>query len=180
MLEERTDDFKTHFLGTHFFNPPRYLRLLEIITTNFTDKNVIDFMLDFGSKILWKTTVVCKDTPAFIANRVGVFAIQELFHIVHEMDLSVADVDLLTGPIMGRPKSATFRTCDVVGLDTLIHVANGLKQNCPNDERSEAFTLPDFISKMKDNNWLGSKTGQGFYKKTVNKEGKKEILLYET
>ena len=92
------------------------------------------------------------------------------------MDLSVVDVDLLTGPIMGRPKSATFRTCDVVGLDTLIHVANGLKQNCPNDERSEAFNLPDFISKMKDNNWLGSKTGQGFYKKTVNKEGKKEIL----
>ena len=172
MLEERTDDFKTHFLGTHFFNPPRYLRLLEIIPTNFTDKNVIDFMLEFGSKILGKTTVLCKDTPAFIANRVGVFAIQELFHIVHEMDLSVADVDLLTGPIMGRPKSATFRTCDVVGLDTLIHVANGLKQNCPNDERSEAFNLPDFISKMKDNNWLGSKTGQGFYKKTVNKEGK--------
>ena len=176
MLEERTDDFKTHFLGTHFFNPPRYLRLLEIIPTNFTDKNVIDFMLEFGSKILGKTTVLCKDTPAFIANRVGVFAIQELFHIVHEMDLSVADVDLLTGPIMGRPKSATFRTCDVVGLDTLIHVANGLKQNCPNDERSEAFNLPDFISKMKDNNWLGSKTGQGFCKKTVNKEGKKEIL----
>ena len=133
-------------------------------------------MLDYGSKILGKTTVLCKDTPAFIANRIGVFAIQELFHIVHEMDLSVADVDLLTGPIMGRPKSATFRTCDVVGLDTLIHVANGLKQNCPNDERSEAFNLPDFISKMKDNNWLGSKTGQGFYKKTVNKEGKKEIL----
>ena len=176
MLEKRSDDFKTHFLGTHFFNPPRYLRLLEIIPTNYTDKNVVDFMHDFGSKILGKTTVLCKDTPAFIANRVGVFAIQELFHIVRDMDLSVVDVDLLTGPIMGRPKSATFRTCDVVGLDTLIHVANGLKQNCPNDERSEAFNLPDFISKMKDNNWLGSKTGQGFYKKTVNKEGKKEIL----
>ena len=176
MLKNRTDDFTSHFLGTHFFNPPRYLRLLEIIPTSKTNQEVVDFMMEFGGKLLGKTTVLCKDTPAFIANRVGVFAIQELFHIVDELNLSVTEIDSLTGPIMGRPKSATFRTCDVVGLDTLIHVANGLKENCPNDERSTVFNLPSFIAKMKENNWLGSKTGQGFYKKTINESGKKEIL----
>ena len=176
MLDNRTEDFTSHFLGTHFFNPPRYLRLLEIIPTSKTNQEVVDFMMEFGGKLLGKTTVLCKDTPAFIANRVGVFAIQELFHIVNELNLSVTEVDSLTGPIMGRPKSATFRTCDVVGLDTLIHVANGLKENCPNDERSAVFILPSFIAKMKENNWLGSKTGQGFYKKTINESGKKEIL----
>ena len=176
MLDNRTEDFKSHFLGTHFFNPPRYLKLLEIIPTSKTNQEVVDFMMEFGGKLLGKTTVLCKDTPAFIANRVGVFAIQELFHIVDELNLSVTEVDSLTGPIMGRPKSATFRTCDVVGLDTLIHVANGLKENCPNDERSAVFSLPSFIAKMKENNWLGSKTGQGFYKKTINESGKKEIL----
>ena len=176
MLDNRTEDFTSHFLGTHFFNPPRYLRLLEIIPTSKTNQEVVDFMMEFGGKLLGKTTVLCKDTPAFIANRVGVFAIQELFHIVDELNLSVTEVDSLTGPIMGRPKSATFRTCDVVGLDTLIHVANGLKENCPNDERSTVFNLPSFIVKMKENNWLGSKTGQGFYKKTINESGKKEIL----
>ena len=176
MLENRTKDFTSHFLGTHFFNPPRYLKLLEIIPTSKTNQEVVDFMMEFGGKLLGKTTVLCKDTPAFIANRVGVFAIQELFHIVDELNLSVTEVDSLTGPIMGRPKSATFRTCDVVGLDTLIHVANGLKENCPNDERSAVFILPSFIAKMKENNWLGSKTGQGFYKKTINESGKKEIL----
>ena len=176
MLENRTKDFTSHFLGTHFFNPPRYLKLLEIIPTSKTNQEVVDFMMEFGGKLLGKTTVLCKDTPAFIANRVGVFAIQELFHIVDELNLSVTEVDSLTGPIMGRPKSATFRTCDVVGLDTLIHVANGLKENCPNDERSTVFNLPSFIAKMKENNWLGSKTGQGFYKKTINDSGKKVIL----
>ena len=176
MLDNRTEDFTSHFLGTHFFNPPRYLKLLEIIPTSKTNQEVVDFMMEFGGKLLGKTTVLCKDTPAFIANRVGVFAIQELFHIVNELNLSVTEVDSLTGPIMGRPKSATFRTCDVVGLDTLIHVANGLKENCPNDERSAVFSLPSFIAKMKENNWLGSKTGQGFYKKTINESGKKEIL----
>ena len=133
-------------------------------------------MMDFGHQILGKSTVLCKDTPAFIANRVGVYAIQELFHVVNDLDLSVSEVDLFTGPVMGRPKSATFRTCDVVGLDTLIHVANGLKNNCPEDEKSHVFDLPDFIKKMQENNWLGSKTGQGFYKKIVDEKGKKSIL----
>jgi len=176
MLDNRTEDFKSHFLGTHFFNPPRYLKLLEIIPTSKTNQEVVDFMMEFGGKLLGKTTVLCKDTPSVIAKRGGLFAIQDLLQIVYELNLSVTEVDSLTGPIMGRPKSATFRTCDVVGLDTLIHVANGLKENCPNDERSAVFILPSFIAKMKENNWLGSKTGQGFYKKTINESGKKEIL----
>ena len=176
MLENRSEDFKEHFFGSHFFNPARYLRLLEIIPTNQTKKETIEFMIDFGEKILGKSSVLCKDTPGFIANRIGVFAIQELFHTVKEMKLSVGEVDLLTGPIMGRAKSATFRTCDVVGLDTLIHVANGLKINCPKDERNQVFQIPDFVKKMKENNWLGSKSGQGFYKKSKDENGKRNIL----
>ena len=176
MLESRSEDFKKHFFGSHFFNPARYLRLLEIIPTKDTKIEIIDFMTVFGEKILGKSSVLCKDTPGFIANRIGVFAIQELFHTVKEMGLSVGEVDLLTGPIMGRQKSATFRTCDVVGLDTLIHVANGLKVNCPRDERNKVFEIPDFVQKMRENNWLGSKTGQGFYKKSIDENGKRNIL----
>jgi 3-hydroxyacyl-CoA dehydrogenase len=176
MLEEKSDDFKENFLGTHFFNPPRYLKLLEIIPTKFTKSENVNFMMDFGEKILGKTTVLCKDTPAFIANRVGVYAIQQLFHLVNDLDLSVSEVDFLTGPIMGRPKSATFRTCDVVGLDTLVHVANGLKENCKDDEKHAVFSIPSFIEKMVKNNMLGSKTKQGFYKKSVDDNGKKAIL----
>ena len=176
MLENRSEDFKKHFFGSHFFNPARYLRLLEIIPTNHTNKETIEFMIDFGEKILGKSSVLCKDSPGFIANRIGVFAIQELFHTVKEMKLSVGEVDLLTGPIMGRAKSATFRTCDVVGLDTLVHVANGLKINCPTDERNHVFEIPDFVKKMTENNWLGSKSGQGFYKKSKDENGKRNIL----
>lgn len=175
MLEGRSDDFKKHFCGTHFFNPPRYLRLLEIIPTPQSSTEMIDFLMSYGEKFLGKTTVLCKDTPAFIANRIGVYGIMALFHLVEKMELTVEEVDKLTGPVLGRPKSATFRTCDVVGLDTLVHVANGLKQNCPNDEAKDLFELPGFVSKMIENNWLGDKTGQGFYKK-VKKDGKSEIL----
>lgn len=176
MLEGRSDDFKKHFCGTHFFNPPRYLELLEIIPSPETDQNVIDFFMDYGRRFLGKKTVLCKDTPAFIANRVGVYSIMALFHAVKELDLNIEEVDKLTGPVLGRPKSATFRTCDVVGLDTLVHVANGLKDNCPNDEEKELFDLPDYISKMVENNWLGSKTGQGFYKKSQDANGNRQIL----
>ena len=175
MLKDRSDDFQKHFCGTHFFNPPRYLRLLEIIPTPKTDKKIIDFLMHYGARFLGKKTVLCKDTPAFIANRVGVYSIMSLFHVVEEMDLSIDDVDKLTGPVLGRPKSATFRTCDVVGLDTLVHVANGLAANCPNDEEKSQFVLPSYVSKMVENNWLGSKTKQGFYKKVANSK-EKEIL----
>jgi len=179
MLEGRSDDFKAHFCGSHFFNPPRYLQLLEIIPTPETKQEVIDFLMGYGAKILGKKTVLCKDTPAFIANRVGVYAIMALFHAVREMNLTVEEVDKLTGPVMGRPKSATFRTCDVVGLDTLVHVANGLKANCKDDEEHGLFELPDYITKMAENNWLGSKTGQGFYKKVKHADGSSEILVLD-
>ena len=176
MLADRSEDFQKHFCGTHFFNPPRYLKLLEVIPTPKTDPEVTQFFMDYGSKYLGKTTVLCKDTPAFIANRIGVYSIMSLFHLVNEMDLTVDEVDKLTGPVLGRPKSATFRTCDVVGLDTLVNVANGLKANTPNDEANHLFTLPDYIGKMVDNGWFGSKSKQGFYKKSKDENGKKQIL----
>ena len=179
MLEGRSDDFKAHFCGSHFFNPPRYLQLLEIIPTPSTNQEVIDFLMDYGQRFLGKKTVLCKDTPAFIANRVGVYGIMALFHTVEEMGLTVEEVDKLTGPVLGRPKSATFRTCDVVGLDTLVHVANGLKANCPNDEEKALFELPSYVSKMLENGWLGSKSKQGFYKKVTNIDGKSEILTLD-
>jgi len=175
MLEGRSEDFKKHFCGTHFFNPPRYLRLLEIIPSPETAPEIVDFHMDYGARFLGKKTVLCKDTPAFIANRVGVYSIMSLFHLVEEMDMTVDEVDKLTGPALGRPKSATFRTCDVVGLDTLVHVANGVRENCPKDEENDQFKLPAYINKMVENGWLGSKSKQGFYKKEVN-DGKKEIL----
>lgn len=165
MSEGRSEDFQKHFCGTHFFNPARYLKLFEIIPGPQTSPEVLDFLFDYGSKFLGKTSVVAKDTPAFIGNRIGIFGIQSLFHLVKDLGLTIEEVDKLTGPVIGRPKSATFRTVDVVGLDTLVHVANGIYDNCPNDEAHELFKLPDFINKMMENKWLGSKTGQGFYKK---------------
>jgi 3-hydroxyacyl-CoA dehydrogenase len=165
MSEGRSEDFQKHFCGTHFFNPARYLKLFEIIPGPQTSNEVLEFLTNYGSQFLGKTSVVAKDTPAFIGNRIGIFGIQSLFHLVKEMGLTIEEVDKLTGPVIGRPKSATFRTVDVVGLDTLVHVANGIFDNCPNDEAHELFKMPDFITKMMDNNWLGSKTNQGFYKK---------------
>lgn len=179
LTEGRSDDFKAHFCGTHFFNPPRYLRLLEIIPGPDTHEEVIAFLLHYGELYLGKTTVLCKDTPAFIANRIGVYGIMALFHLVEKMKLTVEEVDKLSGPVLGRPKSATFRTCDLVGLDTLIHVADGLAKNCPNDEAKSFFSLPGYVAKLAENKWLGDKTGQGFYKKTKNASGKTEILALD-
>ncbi|TND09078.1 MAG: 3-hydroxyacyl-CoA dehydrogenase [Bacteroidetes bacterium] len=179
MIQGRSDDFKKHFCGSHFFNPPRYLRLLEIIPTPETSPDVIRFLMDYGERWLGKTTVLCKDTPAFIANRIGVYSIMALFHLVERMGLTVEEVDKLTGPVLGRPKSATFRTCDVVGLDTLVHVAKGLEANCPNDEARDLFRLPGYLQKMVDQKWYGDKTGQGFYKKVKNAQGKSEILALD-
>lgn len=179
MAEGRSEDFKAHFCGSHFFNPPRYLRLLEIIPTPATKPEVVDFLMHYGDKFLGKTTVLCKDTPAFIANRVGVYSIMALSHLVEKMDLTVEEVDKFTGPALGRPKSATFRTTDVVGLDTMIKVAAGLHDNCPEDKAHELFKLPAYVEQMSANNWLGDKTGQGFYKKTKTPEGKTEILALD-
>ena len=175
MTEGRSDDFKKYFCGTHFFNPPRYLKLLEIIPTPDTDQAVIDFLMHYGDLYLGKTTVLAKDTPAFIANRVGVFAIMDVVQVMSQLGLTVEEVDKLTGPVIGHAKSATFRTSDVVGLDTMINVANGLAQNLPNDEAKDVFQMPDFMKKMAENKWLGDKTGQGFYKKVRGEGGKSEI-----
>src|SRR5690606_724534 len=173
MSDGRSDDFQQHVCGTHFFNPARYLKLFEIIPGPKTSTEVLDFLNGYGEKFLGKTSVVAKDTPAFIGNRIGIYGIQSLFHLVKEMGLTVEEVDKLTGPVIGRPKSATFRTVDVVGLDTLVHVANGLYEGVPSDEAHELFKLPDFINKMIENKWFGSKTGSGFYKK----EGKEILTL---
>ena len=176
MAEGRSDDFRKHFCGTHFFNPPRYLRLLEIIPTPETDSEVVKFLENYGDLYLGKSTVICKDTPAFIANRIGVYSIMSLLHLVEKNGMTVDDVDKLTGPVLGRPKSATFRTSDVVGLDTLVKVAKDVYDRCPNDESRETFLLPPFVQKMVDNKWFGDKTNQGFYKKVKNEAGKSEIL----
>ncbi len=178
MAKGRSDDFRKNFLGTHFFNPVRYLRLLEIIPTKDTDPKLVDFFMEYGDKFLGKTTVLAKDTPAFIGNRIGVYGIMDIFHLVEQLDLTVEEVDKLTGPVIGRPKSATFRTADLVGLDTLAHVATGLYEGVPNDEAHDLFKLPEYVQKMLKNNMLGDKTGQGFYKK-VKKDGKKEILALD-
>jgi 3-hydroxyacyl-CoA dehydrogenase len=173
MSEGRSEDFQKHFCGTHFFNPARYLKLFEIIPGPQTSSEILDFLNEYGEKFLGKTSVVAKDTTAFIGNRIGIFGIMSMFHNVKEMGFTVEEIDKLTGPVIGRPKSATFRTVDVVGLDTLVHVANGLYEGVPNDEAHSFFKLPEFINKMLENKWLGSKSGQGFYKK----EGKEILSL---
>ncbi len=179
MNKGRSDDFQKHFAVTHFFNPPRYLKLFEVIPGPNCLPEVTSFLVDYGTTFLGKRSVLAKDTPAFIGNRVGIFCIQSLFHQVKDMGLTVEEIDKLTGPVIGRPKSATFRTVDVVGLDTLVHVANGLYENCENDERREVFKLPDFIATMMKKQWLGSKIGQGFYKKVKGEKGKSEILTLD-
>lgn len=179
MTTGRGDDFKKHFCGTHFFNPPRYLRLLEIIPTPDTDPAVVDFLLHYGDLYLGKTTVLAKDTPAFIANRIGVYGIMAIFGVVEKLGLTIDEIDALTGPIIGRPKSATFRTADVVGIDTLVKVARGVADNCPNDEQKAVFSIPAWLDKMVENKWLGDKTGQGFFKKTKSAGGEKEILTLD-
>ena len=171
----RSDDFRRHFCGTHFFNPPRYLPLLELIPGPDTDPAVLAFLEDYGQRILGKVTVMAKDTPAFVANRIGVFGIMDVFHLVTDMGLTVEEVDRLTGPVIGHPKSATFRTADVVGLDTLVKVAQGVKDNCPHDERNSLFSIPDYLQQMVEKNMLGSKTGKGFFFKDRNSP-KGEIL----
>lgn len=176
MTAGRSDDFKKHFCGTHFFNPPRYLRLLEIIPTPDTDSAVISFLLNYGDLFLGKTTVLCKDTPAFIANRIGVFGMMAIMNAMEKLQLSIDEIEALTGPIIGRPKSATFRTADVVGIDTLVKVANGVYENCLQDEAREKFVIPGWLNKMVENKWLGDKTKQGFFKKMApNEKGEKQI-----
>ncbi|WP_404404643.1 3-hydroxyacyl-CoA dehydrogenase/enoyl-CoA hydratase family protein [Jeotgalibacillus malaysiensis] len=181
MVEGRSEDFSKHFLGTHFFNPPRYLKLLEVIPAQSTDPEVVQFMKTFGEDTLGKGVVFAKDTPNFIANRIGTYGLLVTVKEMLKGGYSVGEVDSVTGPLIGRPKSATFRTLDVVGLDTFIHVAKNVYDQVEGQEK-EVFEVPDFMLKMRDNGWLGSKSGQGFFKK----EGKEilqlnpETLEYET
>ena len=179
MSSDRSEDFQQHFAVTHFFNPPRYLKLFEIVPGPNCKDEVVGFLNMFGEKFLGKTSVLAKDTPGFIGNRIGNFGIQDLFHNMKALDISLEDLDTLTGPLIGRPKSATFRTADLVGLDTLARVSNGIYENCPDDECRDVFVTPDFIKDMLEKNWLGDKTGQGFYKKTRDKNGKREILVLD-
>jgi 3-hydroxyacyl-CoA dehydrogenase len=179
MLDGRSDDFKKHFCGTHFFNPPRYLQLLEIIPTPETDPELIDFLMHYGDRYLGKTTVLCKDTPAFIANRVGIYAILKVTETMQKLGLNIDEIDKLTGPVLGRPKSATFRTSDVVGLDTLVKVAGNLYEGLVDDEARETFKLSETMNTLLEKNWLGDKTKQGFYKKTKDEKGKTQILTLD-
>ncbi|HCM76003.1 MAG TPA: 3-hydroxyacyl-CoA dehydrogenase [Cytophagales bacterium] len=179
MAEGRSENFKKNFCGTHFFNPPRYLKLFEVIPTPSTDPEVTKFLLHYGDLYLGKTTVLCKDTPAFIGNRVGVWGLLKVIDSMQKLGLNVDEVDKLTGPVIGRPKSATFRTSDLVGLDTLVKVANNLYAGLPDDEGREMFKLPEVVAKLEENKWLGDKTGQGFYKKSKDAKGKTEILTLD-
>lgn len=177
LAEGRSEDFCKNFCGTHFFNPPRYLPLLEIIPTPQTDAAVVDFLMHYGDVFLGKTTVLAKDTPAFIANRIGVFSIMAIFHLMDEMKLSIDEIDALTGTLIGHPKSATFRTADVVGIDTLVRVADGVRESCKTDESVAVFEIPDWLKRIIENKWLGDKTGQGFFKKTKSEKGKEILSL---
>lgn len=175
MCADRSEDFQANFAGTHFFNPPRYLRLLEIIPGPHTQPEIIDFLMDYGDRFLGKETVLCKDTPAFIANRIGIYAIMSSMHTIEKMGLGVSEVDKLTGTVIGRAKSATFRTMDVVGLDTTVNVANNLYRILEKDESREQFRLPRIVEDLYNKKWLGDKTGQGYFKMIRHEDGSKEL-----
>ncbi|MCB0643674.1 MAG: 3-hydroxyacyl-CoA dehydrogenase/enoyl-CoA hydratase family protein, partial [Phaeodactylibacter sp.] len=180
MAEGRSEDFQKNFCGTHFFNPPRYMRLLEIIPTPKTDPAVTDFLMNYGARYLGKQTVLAKDTPAFIGNRIGLFAAAKIFNLTTELDLSIEEVDAITGPAIGRPKTGSFRLGDLVGLDTAVKVIQDIQKNCPHDEQTAAFDLPDYFEYLLENKYLGDKTGQGFYKKTNERDdkGRRVILAF--
>lgn len=165
LAEGRSDNFRKRFLGTHFFNPPRYLHLMEIITQPETDGDVVCFMAGFLDKTLGKGIVYAKDTPGFVANRIGNFSMLNAFNVMGELGLSFEEVDALTGTVIGHAKSASFRTLDVVGLDTAYNVAKNLYASLPNDEKRESFKVPAFMEAMVERRLLGDKTGGGFYKK---------------
>ena len=178
MLDGRSDDFKAHFCGTHFFNPPRYLRLFEVIPTAHTKQEVVDFFMDFGDRFLGKQTVLCKDTPGFIGNRIGVYAMAKIYQLTTQLGLPITTVDKLTGPAIGRPKTGTFRLGDLVGHDVAVKVIQGLKANCPDDEQAGTFEIPPYLQFLLDNKFLGNKSGQGFYKRTKEKDENGKRIIY--
>lgn len=179
MAQGRSEDFRKHFLGAHFFNPVRYLPLLEIIPTQDTEEDVIAFAMHFGKEFLGKKTIRCKDTPAFIANRIGVLSMARIFELTEALDLPIHVVDKLTGPALGRPNTGTFRLADLVGLDTSIKVMQGIQQNCPDDTLASQLTVPAFLQHLVDQGFNGNKSGQGFYKKGgKDNQGKTEFLSF--
>ncbi|MHB8156389.1 MAG: 3-hydroxyacyl-CoA dehydrogenase/enoyl-CoA hydratase family protein, partial [Desulfocucumaceae bacterium] len=177
MIEGRSKEFKQHFIGMHFFNPPRYMRLLEIIPANDTLPEIKDFMVDFGERALGKGVVVCKDTPNFVANRIGVFGMCATVKAMMEFGIEVDEADELTGRVMGHPKSASFRTLDMVGLDVMLHVAKTVYDVAEDPDEKAIFAPVEFLQKMLENKWLGDKTGQGFYKKVKSEKGKEVLVL---
>ncbi len=176
LLEGRSEDFRRNFLVTHFFNPVRYMKLLEIVPTSDTDAALAQFMQQFATEVLGKGVVFCKDTPNFIANRIGTYGFMSTFQRVLAEGYSVSEVDTILGQSMGRPKSAVFRTADLSGLDTLMHVADNLYQNAPDDPQREVFRVPEVIREMVKRGWLGEKSGQGFYKRIKSPDGESMIL----
>lgn len=178
MVADCSPEFRRHFLGTHFFNPPRYMKLLEIIPGNDTDPAIVEFIKDFGDRVLGKGVVIAKDTPNFIGNRIGVYGLLATVAAMREEGLTPEEVDAVTGPAMGRPKSATFRTLDLVGLDVFLHVAQNVGDKVTEPWEKEAFQIPAILREMAEKRWLGDKTGQGFYKKEKN-GGEKRILTLD-
>jgi 3-hydroxyacyl-CoA dehydrogenase len=177
MAEGRSEDFRRNFLGTHFFNPPRYLKLLEIIPHKETDPELVEFMKEFGTKTLGKGIVVCKDTVNFIANRIGTYGLLITVDEMVKGGYGIDEVDAVTGPALGRPKSATFRTLDVVGLDTFLHVAKNVYDNLADPKEKAVFEIPQFMKEMVERGWLGSKSGQGFFKQVKSDAGKEILVL---
>ncbi|MBF7083468.1 enoyl-CoA hydratase/isomerase family protein [Desulfallas sp. Bu1-1] len=177
MCEGLSQEFKQHFLGTHFFNPPRYMKLLELIPCSETLPEIMEFMRDFGERVLGKGVVICKDTPNFIANRIGVYGMCATIKAMMEFGLTVEEVDALTGRVMGRPKSASFRTLDMVGLDVMLHVAKNVYDVATDPKEKAVFEPAGFLLKMLDNKWLGDKTKQGFYKKVKTEKGREVLVL---
>ncbi len=179
IAEGRSEDFRKHFLGTHFFNPPRYMKLLEIIPAGDTDPAVVNFISRYGEDVLGKGIVYAKDTPNFIANRIGVFGMMYTLKAMEDLGLTIEEVDALTGKAVGRPKMATFRLADMVGIDILYHVAKNVYDNAPDDDWREIFKPPQWLEEMVQRGWLGDKTKGGFYKKVKGEEGKKKRLVLD-
>lgn len=175
MVDGLDDEFRSHFLGTHFFNPPRYLKLLEIVPTDDVDPAVIEAIGAFVDMRMGKGVVTARDTPNFVANRIGVFGLLDAIPTMQDLGLTVEEVDFLTGPLIGHPKSASFRTADLVGLDTFIAVAGNVYHGCPDDEARDTFRVPPLLQRMVDAGLLGAKSGAGFYKKVKSPDGKKRI-----
>ncbi len=178
IAEGMSEEFQQHWAGTHFFNPPRYLKLVEVIPGPKTSSEVVESLSEFCDRRLGKGVVVAKDTPNFIANRIGTFSMLNALRLMGTLGMTVEEVDACTGPAVGWPKSATFRTADIVGLDVLVHVVKNIYETAPGDESREMYKVPALVEEMAKRGWLGDKTGQGFYKK-VKGEGEKEILTLD-